>query len=150
MNDVLNPGGVGDVVWHLILPTLTLGLPATALIARMMRSSMLDILQLDHLRTARAKGLMERLVVERHAVKLALLPVLTVIGIRFGYLLGGAAITETVFNWPGVGLQLYRAIGSRDYAFIQGAVLLIATIFVLVNLGVDLLYAVVDPRIRYR
>ncbi len=140
----------GDVVWHLILPTLTLGLPATALIARMMRSSMLDILQLDHLRTARAKGLMERLVVERHAVKLALLPVLTVIGIRFGYLLGGAAITETVFNWPGVGLQLYRAIGSRDYAFIQGAVLLIAMIFVLVNLGVDLLYAVVDPRIRYR
>ncbi len=105
MNDVLNPGGVGDVIWHLILPTLTLGLPATALIARMMRSSMLDILQLDHLRTARAKGLMERLVVERHAVKLALLPVLTVIGIRFGYLLGGAAITETVFNWPGVGLS---------------------------------------------
>ena len=93
---------------------------------------------------------MERVVVERHAVKLALLPVLTVIGIRFGYLLGGAAITETIFNWPGVGLQLYRAIGSRDYAFIQGAVLLIATIFVLVNLGIDLLYAVVDPRIRYR
>jgi peptide/nickel transport system permease protein len=150
MNDVLNPGGVGDVVWHLILPTLTLGLPATALIARMMRSSMLDILHLDHMRTARAKGLMERLVVQRHAVKLALLPVITVIGIRFGYLLGGAAITETVFNWPGVGLQLYKAIGSRDYAFIQGAVLLIATIFVLVNLGVDLLYAVVDPRIRYR
>ena len=105
-------------------------LPATALIARMMRSSMLDVLKLDHLRTARAKGLMERVVLERHAVKLALLPVLTVVGIRFGYLLGGAAITETVFNWPGVGLQLFKAIGSRDYAFIQGAVLLIATIFV--------------------
>jgi peptide/nickel transport system permease protein len=150
MNDVLNPGGATDVAWHLILPAITLGLPATALIARMMRSSMLDVLRLDHLRTARAKGLLERVVVERHAFKLALLPVLTVIGIRFGYLLGGAAITETVFNWPGVGLQLYRAIGSRDYAFIQGAVLLVAIVFVVVNLLVDLMYAVVDPRIRYR
>jgi peptide/nickel transport system permease protein len=150
MNDVLNPGGPPDVLRHLILPTITLGLPATAMIARMMRSSMLDILSQDHLRTARAKGLMERVVIQRHAVKLALLPVLTVVGIRFGYLLGGAAITETVFNWPGVGLQLFQAIGSRDYAFIQGATLMVATIFVVVNLGVDLLYAVVDPRIRYR
>jgi ABC-type dipeptide/oligopeptide/nickel transport system permease component len=150
MNDVLNPGGAPDVARHLILPAITLGLPATAMIARMMRSSMLDILTQEHLRTARAKGLLERVVIQRHAVKLALLPVLTVVGIRFGYLLGGAAITETVFNWPGVGLQLFQAIGSRDYAFIQGATLMVATIFVVVNLGIDLLYATVDPRIRYR
>jgi peptide/nickel transport system permease protein len=83
-------------------------------------------------------------------VKLSLLPVITVIGVRLGYLLGGAAITETVFRWPGVGLQLYEAIGSRDYAFIQGAVLMVAGIFVLLNLAVDVLYAFVDPRIRYR
>jgi peptide/nickel transport system permease protein len=150
MIDVIEGGGPADVARHLILPTLTLGLPATAMIARMMRSSMLDVLKLDHLRTARAKGLMEQTVVQRHAVKLALLPVITVIGIRFGYLLGGAAITETVFRWPGVGLQLYEAIGSRDYAFVQGAVLLVASIFVLLNLAVDVLYAFVDPRIRYR
>ena len=150
MQDVLGGGGPGDVARHLVLPALTLGLPATAMIARMLRSSMLDVLKLDHLRTARAKGLGERVVIVRHAVKLALLPVITVVGIRFGYLLGGAAITETVFRWPGVGLQLYEAIGSRDYAFVQGAVLLVATIFVLLNLTVDLVYAVVDPRIRYR
>jgi ABC-type dipeptide/oligopeptide/nickel transport system permease component len=150
MQDVVGGGGATDVARHLILPALTLGLPATAMIARMMRSSMLDVLKLDHLRTARAKGLGERVVIVRHAVKLALLPVITVVGIRFGYLLGGAAITETVFRWPGVGLQLYEAIGSRDYAFVQGAVLLVATIFVLLNLTIDLVYAVVDPRIRYR
>jgi peptide/nickel transport system permease protein len=149
MTDVLNPGGAQDVLWHLVLPALTLGLPASALISRTMRGSMLDVLKLDHLRTARAKGLKERVVVQRHAIKLAMLPVLTVVGIRFGYLLGGAAITETVFNWPGVGLQLFKAVGARDYAFIQGAVLLIALIFVVVNLAIDLLYAVVDPRIRY-
>lgn len=150
MVDVLGDGGPRDIAWHLVLPMLTLGLPSTAMIARMMRASMLDVLKLDHLRTARAKGLRERVVIQDHAVKLGLLPVITVIGVRFGYLLGGAAITETVFRWPGVGLQLYEAIGSRDYAFIQGAVLLVATIFVLLNLAVDVLYAFVDPRIRYR
>jgi peptide/nickel transport system permease protein len=150
MQDVVGGGGWADVARHLILPTLTLGLPATAMIARMMRASMLDVLKLDHLRTARSKGLAEPGVILGHAVKLALLPVITVIGIRFGYLLGGAAITETVFRWPGVGLQMYEAIGSRDYAFVQGAVLLVATVFVLLNLVIDVLYAVVDPRIRYR
>jgi peptide/nickel transport system permease protein len=150
MTDILGNGGPLDIARHLVLPMLTLGLSVTAMITRMTRSSMLEVLGQDHLRTARAKGLAERAVVLGHALRLALLPVLTVIGIRFGYLLGGAAITETVFNWPGVGLQLYQAIGSRDYGFVQGAVLLVASVFVVVNLGVDLLYAVVDPRIRYQ
>ncbi len=149
MHNVIGGGGPQDLARHLILPTLTLGLVSTAMIARMMRSSMLDVLKLDHLTTARSKGLVERVVILRHAVKLALLPVITVIGIRFGYMLGGAAITETVFSWPGVGLQLYQAISTRDYAFVQGAVLIVATVFVVLNLVIDVAYAFVDPRIRY-
>ena len=150
MRNVVGGGGPEDIARHLILPTMTLGVLSIAMISRMMRSSMLDVLKLDHLTTARSKGLTERVVMSRHAVKLALLPVITVLGIRFGYLLGGAAITETVFSWPGVGLQLYQAISARDYAFVQGAALLVATIFVILNLVVDIAYAFVDPRIRYR
>ncbi len=115
----------------------------------MTRSSMLEVIRQDYIKTARAKGLRERSVVIGHALRNALLPVVTVVGLQFGFLLGGAVLTETVFSWPGVGLQMYRAILSRDIPLIQGTVLMIATIFVLVNLGVDLLYAYLDPRIRY-
>jgi len=150
MYDVMGGGGLGDLLRHLILPTVTLGLLSTAMIARMMRSSMLDVMRLDHVTTARAKGLRESVVINRHTVKLALLPVVTLIGIRFGSLLGGAAITETIFSWPGIGFQLYQAISSRDYAIVQGMVLLVAGLFVLINFVVDITYAFIDPRIRYR
>jgi peptide/nickel transport system permease protein len=150
MYNVIGGGGIGDLLRHLILPTATLGLLSTAMIARMTRSSMLDVMRLDHVTTARAKGLRERVVINRHTVKLAMLPVITLIGIRFGSLLGGAAITETIFSWPGIGFQLYQAIAARDYAIVQGMVLLVAGLFVLINFIVDITYAFIDPRIRYR
>lgn len=150
MYNVIGGGGIDDLLRHLILPTATLGMLSTAMIARMMRSSMLDVMRLDHVTTARAKGLHERVVINRHTVKLALLPVITLIGIRFGSLLGGAAITETIFSWPGIGFQLYQAIASRDYAIVQGMVLLVAGLFVTINFIVDITYAFIDPRIRYR
>ncbi len=134
---------------HLTLPALTLGIAAAAVTARITRSSMLDVIRQDYVRTARAKGLRERTVVLGHALQNALLPVLTVVGVQFGFLLGGAVLTETVFSWPGIGLALYNAISMRDFPVVQGGVLLVATAFVLVNLVVDLLYAVIDPRIHY-
>jgi peptide/nickel transport system permease protein len=134
---------------HLVLPAITLGLSSTAIIARMTRSSMLEVLNQDFVRTARAKGLRERQVVNKHALRNAFVPVVTVIGLQFGALLAGAVITETVFTWPGIGRLLVDSIRARDYPVVQGAVLLIAVSFVLVNLIVDLIYGFIDPRIRY-
>jgi ABC-type dipeptide/oligopeptide/nickel transport system permease component len=132
-----------------VLPAVTLGTASAAALARMTRSSVLEIVRQDFVRSARAKGLAERAVVGRHVLKNAVNPVVTVLGIQVGTLLGGAILTETVFSWPGLGSMMVRAIQARDYPLVQGGVLLIATTFVGVNLLVDLLYAVFDPRIRY-
>ena len=145
---------VGDrTVWaliqHLTLPAVTLGISTAAVTARITRSSMLEVIRQDYVRTAHAKGLRSALVTRRHALKNALLPILTVIAVQFGFLLGGAVITETVFSWPGLGLALYTAISMRDFPIVQGGVLVVATAFVIINLLVDLIYAWVDPRIRY-
>jgi ABC-type dipeptide/oligopeptide/nickel transport system permease component len=142
-------GGLWDLLWHLALPAVTLGTASAAALARLTRSSVLEISRQDYVRSARAKGLGERLVITRHVLKNAINPIITVLGLQVGYLLGGAILTETVFSWPGLGSMMVRAIQARDYPLVQGGVLLIATTFVLVNLAVDLLYAVFDPRIRY-
>jgi len=134
---------------HLVLPAVTLGLTSAAIIARMTRSSMLEVLRSDYIRTARAKGLAERGVVNRHALRNALIPVITVVGLQTGNLLSGAVLTESVFAWPGVGRLMVEGIQTRDYPIVQAAVLVVALSFVIVNLVVDVLYAVVDPRIRY-
>lgn len=133
----------------LILPSITLAAFSLAIVERMTRSSMLESLRQDYVRTARAKGLAERLVVYRHALRNALIPVVTVIGLQFGSLLGGAVLTETTFAWPGLGRLLVDAISARDYPIIQGVVLLFAVTFLVVNLLVDLLYGYIDPRIKY-
>ncbi len=139
-----------DAVKHLILPAVTLaGWPA-AIVARMMRASLIEVLDQDYIRTARAKGLPERLVVLRHAYRNALIPVVTVIGLELGALLGGAVVTETVFAWPGIGRRTVEAILQRDYQVAVGIVLLLGVIFVALNLLTDLLYALLDPRIRYQ
>jgi len=139
-----------DAVKHLILPAVTLaGWPA-AIVARMMRASLIEVLEQDYIRTARAKGLPERLVVLRHAYRNALIPVVTVIGLELGALLGGAVVTETVFAWPGIGRRTIEAILQRDYQVALGIVLLLGVIFVALNLLTDLLYALLDPRIRYQ
>lgn len=134
---------------HLVLPSITLGANSMAIIARMTRSSMLEVIRLDYIRTARAKGLAEKVVITRHALKNALIPVVTVIGLQTGTLLGGAVLTEIVFAWPGIGRLLVEAILSRDYPVVQGVVLLVATTFILINLIVDIIYSYLDPRIRY-
>ncbi|PYO58325.1 MAG: glutathione ABC transporter permease GsiC [Candidatus Rokuibacteriota bacterium] len=141
--------GVGDVLWHLVLPAVTLGTASAAALARLTRSSVLEIIRQDYVRSARAKGLAERAVIARHVLKNAINPIITVLGVQVGFLLGGAILTETVFSWPGLGSMMVRAIQARDYPLVQGGVLLIAATFVVVNLGVDLLYAIFDPRIRY-
>ncbi|MFW5643398.1 MAG: nickel ABC transporter permease [Alkalispirochaeta sp.] len=140
--------GMGGVR-HLILPSITLGMASAALMARITRSSMLDVLKQDFITTARAKGLTERIVVYKHALKNALIPVVTVLGLQFGILLGGAVLTETVFAWPGVGRLLVDAILRRDYPVVQGTVMLLAFLFVIINLVVDVIYAFLDPRIHY-
>jgi peptide/nickel transport system permease protein/oligopeptide transport system permease protein len=132
-----------------ILPTLTLAAFSVALIARMTRSTMLEVLRANYVRTARAKGVVERGVIYGHALRNALLPIVTVIGHQFGTLLGGAVLTETVFGWPGMGQLLVDAISARDYPVVQGIVLTFSTLFILVNLAVDLVYGVIDPRIQY-
>ena len=137
-----------DVVRHLVLPAWVLGTIPLAVIARMTRAAMLDVMTQDYVRTAWAKGLSEQRVLLVHVLKNALIPTMTVIGLQFGYLLGGAIITETIFAWPGVGRWLVLAVSARDFRAVQGGVLLLATLFVLVNLVVDLLYAVADPRVR--
>lgn len=145
----LPTGGRGTWL-HLILPSTTLALHMLALIARVTRSCMLDILGQDYIRTARAKGLGEWTVVWVHSLRNAFIPVLTVIGLQVGFLMGGVVVTETVFSWPGVGRLAIQAIYARDFPVVQAVVLLFSMIFVIVNLIVDLLYAVLDPRIRYR
>ncbi len=134
----------------LILPAITLAAPAAAVLARMTRSTMLEVLNQDFVRTARAKGLRERIVVLRHVLKNALIPVVTIIGLQFGGLLAGSVIVESVFSRPGLGRYTVTAIQARDFPQIQGIVLVTAAIYVFVNLAVDLFYAVLDPRIRYR
>lgn len=134
---------------HLILPSMALATIPMAIIARMTRSSMLEVMKSDYIRTARAKGLPMFWVVYKHSLKNAVIPVLTIIGLQTGLLLGGAILTETIFGWPGIGRYLYDAISYRDYPVIQSGILIIAGIFVLINLIVDLLYAFVDPRIKY-
>ncbi|MDI6824334.1 MAG: ABC transporter permease [Bacillota bacterium] len=141
----------GSTTWkHFVLPALTLGLSSSAILARLTRSSMLEVMGQDFVRTAHAKGLAERVVIYKHALRNALIPVVTVVGLEFGSLLGGAVLTETVFTINGMGRYMVLSIGFRDYPVVQGAVLIFALGFVLVNLVVDLTYAVVDPRIRYR
>jgi peptide/nickel transport system permease protein len=134
---------------HLLLPALVLATIPMAIVARMTRSSMLEVMGQDYLRTARAKGVTERLVIARHALKNALIPVITVIGLQFGSLLSGAFLTETVFGRPGIGRYVVAAIGARDYPAIQGTVMVVAVVFVLINLAVDLVYAFLDPRIHF-
>ena len=134
---------------HLILPAVTLGVQAMAIIARVTRSSMLEVLNMDYIRTAYAKGLTAHAVIIRHAVKNAFIPVITVIGLEFGYLLAGAVVTETVFAYPGLGWLLVQSIAFRDYPVVQGALLLLAFQFAFVNLLVDVIYGFLDPRISY-
>jgi ABC-type dipeptide/oligopeptide/nickel transport system permease component len=138
-----------DALRHLILPALTLAAWPAAIVARMTRASLIESLGQDYVRTARGKGLPEQLIVVSHAARNALLPVLTVVGLEFGTLLGGAVVTETIFSWPGLGQLTVAAIGARDYQVVQGVVVLLGAVFVLLNLLVDVLYAVLDPRIRY-
>jgi ABC-type dipeptide/oligopeptide/nickel transport system permease component len=139
-------GGVGSPR-HLVLPAVTLALPSIAMIARMTRSSVLEVLREDYVRTARAKGVRERLVVVKHALRNAAIPILTLIGLQAGQLMGGAVLTETVFAWPGLGRLMVKAIFARDYILLQGAVLLFAMAFVVINLIVDLSYGALDPRV---
>ncbi len=144
-----NKAAFGDIFKHLILPSVALATVPLALIVRITRSSMLDVFTQDYMRTAKAKGLPVRRVIYKHALKNSLIPVITVIGIQVGSLLGGAILTETVFSWPGIGSLVIDAIYSRDYPVIQGVVFIIALIMIIVNLIVDIIYAYVDPRIRY-
>ncbi|MDF1495378.1 ABC transporter permease [Caproiciproducens sp. CPB-2] len=138
-----------DVLRHLILPALALGMYSMAIITRMTRSSMLETLNQDYIRTARAKGVSEGKVISHHALRNAMIPVTTVIGLQLGSLLGGAVLTETVFSWPGIGNYTVECILKSDFPVVQGVVLLIACIFVLINLVVDVVYAFIDPRIKF-
>jgi len=144
-----NMEGFVDALKHIAMPAVALATIPMAIIARMTRSSMLDVLQEDYIRTAHAKGLIERIVLFRHALKNAFLPVITIIGLQTGTLMAGAVLTETIFSWPGIGKWIYDAILGRDYPIVQGGTLLIAIIFVAFNLLVDLSYAYLDPRIHY-
>lgn len=142
-------GAFADTLRHLILPTIVLGTVPLAVIARMTRSSMLEVLEEDYVRTARAKGLSAYRVIGIHALRNALIPVVTVIGLQIGSLLAGAVLTETIFSWPGVGKWLIESIGRRDYPALQGGIMLISTIVIVVNVIVDLLYGLINPRIRH-
>lgn len=139
-----------EVLKRLILPGVALATIPMAIIARITRSSMLEVMRSDYVRTARAKGQKMFIVVYKHALKNAVIPVLTVIGLQTGLLLGGAILTETIFSWPGIGRYIYDAIGFRDYPVIQSGILVVAFIFIMINLIVDLLYTVIDPRIKYK
>lgn len=144
----LPAGGIGT--WkHLVLPSITLASFVVAFIARMTRSCMLEVLSQDYVTTARSKGLKEKVIIVKHALKNALIPIITVVGLQFGLLLGGAVLTETVFAWPGLGRLIVDSILARDYAMIQGSILIFGLLYTLVNLLVDMLYAFVDPRVRY-
>ncbi len=145
----LLPTSGRGTIWHLVLPAITLGSVLMALVTRLVRSGMLDVLNEDYVRTARSKGLGERAVVVRHALRNILIPLVTVVGLQLGALFGGAVITESIFAWPGVGRLALQAISARDYPLVQAAVLLISVVYVFLNLAVDLLYVYLDPRIRY-
>ena len=145
----LEVGPLYDALRHLLLPATAIGTSIMALITRLTRSTMLEVLNLDYVRTARAKGLRRVRVVFVHALRNALLPVVTVIGVQFGALLGGAIVTEVVFAWPGIGRLIVDSISQRDFPVVQGSILLLAAVFVLVNLVVDLSYGLINPRIRY-
>jgi peptide/nickel transport system permease protein len=151
VSGIQSPGqtGTADLLRHLILPALTLATAPTAIIARMTRSSMLEVIRQDYIRTARAKGLTERLTISRHGMRNALIPVVTVIGLQAGYLLGGDLLVEIVFSYPGIGLAMVTGILARDFPLVQGAILMVASSYVLVNLITDVAYAYIDPRIRY-
>jgi peptide/nickel transport system permease protein len=138
-----------DALWHLVLPAVTLGTIPLAIIAKITRSGMLDVLQSDYIRTARAKGLGAGAVIVKHALRNALVPILTIVGLQTGLLLGGAVLTESIFAWPGVGRLAFEAISNRDMPVINGCILLFASVFVVINAIVDILYAVANPRIRY-
>ncbi len=144
---VLPVSGSGSAA-HLVLPAITMGGSLAAILTRMVRTSMLEELGQDYIRTARAKGLPERTVVYRHALRNAMLPVITVLGLQFGALLAGAIVTETIFSWPGIGRLTIQAIGNRDYNLVQGCILAIGITYVLVNFLTDLLYSIANPRIR--
>jgi glutathione transport system permease protein len=142
---------IGADTWkHYILPSLTLGAAVAAIMARFTRSSFVDILGDDFIRTARAKGLSESVVVAKHALRNALIPIVTMMGLQFGFLLGGSIVVEVVFNWPGLGRLLVDAVDMRDYPVIQALVLLFSLEFILINLIVDVLYGLINPTIRYR
>ncbi|HEY1293004.1 MAG TPA: ABC transporter permease [Chloroflexota bacterium] len=144
-----DPSDVVDSLRHLVLPALTLAAFSTALISRLVRSSLLEVLGQDYVRTARAKGIAQMPVIGRHALPNALIPVVTVIGLQVGTLLGGAVLAETIFAWPGIGRLLIQAISQRDYPLVQGIVIVAALVVSLINLAVDLLYAAINPRVRY-
>jgi ABC-type dipeptide/oligopeptide/nickel transport system permease component len=151
----LPPGGRGDLtkdplleMKFLLLPALTLALPFAAALSRQVKGSMLEVLNDDYVRTARAKGVAENGVVWHHALRNALVPVATILGLQFGRLLGGAVITESVFSWPGVGRLIRDSIGNRDYAVVQASLLMLVVVFIIVNLVTDIAYGVLDPRIR--
>ncbi len=133
---------------HLILPAITMGSALAAILTRMVRTAMLEELGQDYIRTARAKGLSERTVLYRHALRNAMIPIITLVGLQFGALLAGAIVTETIFSWPGIGRLTVSAINNRDYALVQGCILAVGLTYVLVNLATDTLYAVLNPRIR--
>jgi peptide/nickel transport system permease protein len=140
---------LGSFLRHLILPALAIGLTSAGFVARLTRSAMLEVIRTDYIRTARAKGLSERLVVGRHALRNVLLPIITLQGLQFGTLLGGAVITEVVFTWPGLGRTLLDGILKRDYAVVQGMVIFVAFAYVAVNMLVDFTYHLIDPRLRH-
>lgn len=150
MYSLFGGGGIGDLIWHLTLPAITLAVVATGVVARLTRANMLEVLRQDYVRTARAKGLPERLVISRHAFRAALGSLIPIIGIQAGFVLGGAVYIEEVFQWPGLGRMLVRAISQRDIVLVQGGVMLIATAFVLINLATDVIQSILDPRVRER
>jgi peptide/nickel transport system permease protein len=148
MRDVRGEGGVLDVPHHLVLPTIAAAAVPAAIIARQVRSAVLEIINLDYIRTARAKGLSEREIVRRHVLKNALPSFITIVALQAGYLLGGTLVTEIIFSWPGMGLQLYTSVGARDIPVIMTIAILVAVVFTSLNLLADILQGIVDPRVR--
>ena len=146
----LNFPAFWDTIKHLILPSIALGTIPMAFIARITRSSMLDVLHQDYIRTARSKGLSESKIIQKHALRNALIPILTAAGTEFALLMGGAILTETVFSWPGIGTYIIQAVNARDYPAVQGSVIFVALLIAIVNLSVDIAYAYIDPRIHYK
>ena len=140
--------GFGPMLRSLVLPSLTLGINSAAMVARMTRSSMLEVIRQDYISTARAKGVSERVITFQHMLRNALIPIITAVGLQFGTLLGGAMLAETVFSWPGLGRLMVESIKSKDIPMVLGCVIFMATMFTIVNLLVDIVYAFVDPRIK--